>query len=84
MDPFRFVHFHMGHPGRDLMAARCPVVLVRGAQSRLLSAEWQARMARRAPPGTQQDEVPGADHHVMVDAPLAFAETLRRHVPAAP
>lgn len=84
MDPYRFAHFHMGHPGRDLLAARCPLVLVRGANSRLLSEDMMARMARRAPAGTTLDEVPAADHHVMVDSPLAFAELLRRHVPVAP
>jgi pimeloyl-ACP methyl ester carboxylesterase len=83
MDPYRFRHFQMGRPSHDLRQARCPLVLVRGGQSRLLSAEGLARMAHRAPPGTTTDEVPGADHHVMVDQPLAFAELLRRHCPPA-
>jgi len=29
-----------------------------------------------APPGTQVLELPDADHHVMVDQPLAFAALL--------
>lgn len=83
MDPHRFDHFHMGRPSQDLRQARCPLVLVRGAESRLLSAEGLARMAQAAPAGTTTDSVPGADHHVMIDSPLGFAELLRRHVPAA-
>ena len=82
-DPFLFRHFEFGRPLRDLKAARCPVTLVRGERSRLITAELMAMAASFAPPGTPVLEVADADHHVMVDQPLAFAELLDRLVPRA-
>jgi pimeloyl-ACP methyl ester carboxylesterase len=34
-----------------------------------------------APPGTQRLELPDADHHVMIDQPLALADMLAALVP---
>jgi pimeloyl-ACP methyl ester carboxylesterase len=34
-------------------------------------------MASLAPPGSPLVEVPDADHHVMIDQPLAFVAALR-------
>jgi len=82
-DPFLFRHFDFGRPYRDLKAARCPVTLVRGSRSRLLSPELMAHAVALAPPGTPVREVPDADHHVMVDQPLAFAALLDELVPKA-
>lgn len=80
-DPFLFRHFDFGRPYRDLRAARCPLTLVRGARSRLVTPELMALAVSLAPPGTGVLEVPDADHHVMVDQPQAFAELLDRQVP---
>jgi pimeloyl-ACP methyl ester carboxylesterase len=82
-DPYLFRHFDFGRPYRDLKAARCPVTLVRGGRSRLITPELMALAVSLAPPGTPVLEVPDADHHVMVDQPLAFAELLDRLVPKA-
>jgi pimeloyl-ACP methyl ester carboxylesterase len=82
-DPFLFRHFEFGRPYRDLKAARCPVTLVRGGRSRLITPELMALAVSLAPPGTPVLEVPDADHHVMVDQPLAFAELLDQLVPKA-
>lgn len=83
-DPFLFRHFSFGRPLAELRAARCPVTLVRGGRSRLATPELMALGLARAPAGTPLLEVPDADHHVMVDQPLAFAALLRGLVPAAP
>jgi pimeloyl-ACP methyl ester carboxylesterase len=75
-DPFLFKHFTFGEPHRDLGRARCPVVLVRGGRSRLVTREGMAHAVSLAPPGTEVREIADADHHVMVDQPLAFAALL--------
>ncbi len=82
-DPFVFRHFSMGRPYRDLRAAQCPITLVRGGRSRLITPEFFAHAVALAPTGTQTLELPDADHHVMIDQPLAFADLLARLVPAA-
>ena len=82
-DPALFRHFQFGRPFRELAQAACPVVLVRGGRSRLVPAALLDLALARAPAGTLRDEVPDADHHVMVDQPLAFADLIARHAPAA-
>ncbi len=83
-DPFLFRHFDFGHPQRDLRAARCPLTLVRGGRSRLMTPAAMEHALAMAPPGSRQLEVPDADHHVMIDQPLAFAELLASLVPLVP
>ena len=75
-DPFLYRNFTFGKPHRDLGQARCPVVLVRGGRSRLISDENMALAVSLAPPGTEVRQIDDADHHVMVDQPLAFAALL--------
>lgn len=82
-DPFLFRHFDFGRPYLDLQRAACPLTLVRGARSRLLSDELLAHAVALAPPGTPVLELADADHHVMVDQPLAFAELLASLAPQA-
>ena len=82
-DPFIFRHFDFGRPYRDLKAARCPVVLVRGGRSRLVTPALLDLAVSLAPPGTLRLELPDADHHVMVDQPLALVQLLAELVPAA-
>jgi len=82
-DPFLFRHFEFGRPYANLKRARCPVTLVRGSRSRLLTREMHEQLLAIAPPGTELAEVPDADHHVMVDQPLAFAALLDRLAPKA-
>jgi pimeloyl-ACP methyl ester carboxylesterase len=82
-DPFLFRHFEFGRPYRDLKAAKCPITLVRGARSRLITPELMADALALAPPGTAVLELPDADHHVMVDQPLGFAQLLAGLAPHA-
>jgi len=59
-------------PPRDLWAdwtaIRCPLMVVRGAESPLLSADAVARMVE-AQPGLVRLEVPGCGHAPMLDRP---------------
>lgn len=82
-DPFLFRHFDFGRPYGDLKRARCPVVMVRGGRSRLITAETMAHAVALAPAGTRLLELPDADHHLMVDQPLGLAALLAGLVPAA-
>jgi len=84
LDPFLFRHFSFGQPQTDLAAAACTLVLVRGGRSRLVTAEMLASTVRRAPAGTRSDELPDADHHLMIDQPLALVDWLARLVPLVP
>lgn len=76
-DPHLWREYRMGNPSADLSGARCPVALVWGSRSSLLPPAVQAYMAELAPPGSPQVEIPDADHHVMIDQPLAFVAALR-------
>ena len=82
-DPFVFRHFEFGRPYRDLSAARCPLVLVRGGRSRLVTAASLDHAVALAPAGTLRLELPDADHHVMVDQPQALARLLADLLPTA-
>lgn len=82
-DPHVFRHFDFGKPLQDLRAATCPLVVVRGGRSRLMTAQAQAAMLALAPAGTRGLELPDADHHVMIDQPQAFAALLATLAPAA-
>lgn len=83
-DPFLFRHFSFGTPHQDIAQARCPLVLVRGGRSRLVSPGMLARALALAPPGTRCAELADADHHVMVDQPQALAELLKQALAAQP
>jgi len=55
---------------------RCPTLLVRGAESAILTREAAERM-RRELPGCAVAEVPGAGHAVMGDNPDGFVAAVR-------
>jgi pimeloyl-ACP methyl ester carboxylesterase len=55
---------------------RCPTLLVRGAQSAILSRESAARFVRELP-GSTVVEVPAAGHSVMGDNPAGFISAVR-------
>ena len=76
-DPFLWQHYRMGSPSTDLQNARCPIAFINGARSGLVGPEVRDYMMSLAPAGTVLVEIPQADHHVMVDQPLAFVSTLR-------
>jgi pimeloyl-ACP methyl ester carboxylesterase len=59
----------------DVRAIRCPTLLLKGAESDILSSEGAARL-QAAIPQSRLAVVPGAGHSVMGDNPAAFvAET---------
>ncbi|ODP38441.1 alpha/beta fold hydrolase [Sphingomonas turrisvirgatae] len=60
----------------ELAAMRCPVALIRGANSRLTAGEMIARMIAALPAGSPLIEIADADHHVMIDQPLALVAAL--------
>jgi pimeloyl-ACP methyl ester carboxylesterase len=59
-----------------IRAARCPLALVRGGRSRLMEREDAAFMMAHLPGDAPYVEVPEADHHVMIDQPLAFVAAI--------
>jgi pimeloyl-ACP methyl ester carboxylesterase len=76
-DPALFRSFKMGKPGADLLQARCPVAWLNGGRSKLIDSDVLSNIATYSPPGTPVIELPDADHHLMIDQPLAFVEALR-------
>jgi len=64
------------NPKSLIAAARCPLALVRGARSGLMSREDAAFAMSLLGDGAPFVEVPDADHHVMLDQPLAFAAAI--------
>ena len=72
-----------GAAGRDPSALwwavgrlRCPALLVRGAESNILTAEGAERFVRTVP-GSRVAVVPGAGHSVMGDNPAGFLDAVR-------
>ena len=63
--------------GEDLAGAQCPVAVLYGERSCLLPPEVLAYMRSVAPPSTPFVAIPEADHHVLLDQPLALAAALR-------
>ncbi len=73
---FKFDPYWFSVPPRrrpDLARIQCPTLLLRGADSKLLPAEGAAEMAA-AIPDCRLHEVPGAGHHVHIDAPTAVLD----------
>jgi pimeloyl-ACP methyl ester carboxylesterase len=61
---------------QQVPAIRCPTLLVRGAQSAILSREAAARFVRELP-GSSVVEVANAGHSVMGDNPQGFVAAVR-------
>jgi pimeloyl-ACP methyl ester carboxylesterase len=67
-----------GEPFRDyLQAVRCRAALLFGENSALVSRQTAAYMSTILGPQAPIVEVPEAQHHVMLDQPLAFVAALR-------
>jgi pimeloyl-ACP methyl ester carboxylesterase len=54
----------------------CPTLLIRGAESDILSRETAERMAREIP-NCRLVEVPDAGHSVPLDSPMRFQEAVK-------
>jgi len=60
-----------------LRAIECPLVLMRGERSRLVDDAVTEHVCSLAPRTAHYVEVPDADHHVLLDRPLALVAALR-------
>jgi pimeloyl-ACP methyl ester carboxylesterase len=76
-DPFMWRNFTWRDSREDLANARCPVGVMWGARSKLISDQNIAYMQSLAAPGSPFVAVPEANHHVMVDQPLALVAAMR-------
>jgi pimeloyl-ACP methyl ester carboxylesterase len=83
-DPFVFRDFDLSDLPALLAAAACPISLVWGERSNLVTPLVADYMARTAPAGAPLIAVPEADHHVMLDQPLAFVAAIRGLMSAWP
>jgi len=61
----------------DLASIRCPTLVLRGAESRLLTPEGASALAAEIP-GAQLVEIQDAGHHVQLDQPQAVICVLLR------
>jgi len=76
-DPYLWTRFSVGDTIELLARPQCPVALVWGERSALMPPDRVAAMRAVLPPGSPAVAIPDADHHVMVDQPLAFVAALR-------
>ena len=67
-----------------LKGVRAPLAVIRGAKSQLFQAEDAAYLRSVVPPNSPYVEIPEAEHHVMIDQPLAFVAGLRALLAAWP
>jgi len=70
-------------PAPDPRAVRCPALVVRGAESEILSAEGAAALAAELPDATGV-EISEAGHHVLLDAPNALLAALEGWLASLP
>jgi pimeloyl-ACP methyl ester carboxylesterase len=60
-----------------LPAARCPLALIWGDRSSLMTGHFLDHTLTMAPPGTPRIILPQAAHHLFLDQPLAMVASLR-------
>ncbi len=83
-DPHFWEKFTRIDPTSLLTAARSPLALIRGAKSQLFHPEDAAYLLSLIAPGSPYVEIPEAEHHVMIDQPIAFVSALRALLEAWP
>ncbi|KQZ33183.1 alpha/beta fold hydrolase [Caulobacter sp. Root1472] len=76
-DPAIWQRFSMPDLGLLLPRIACPAAMMWGERSGLMPAETVDYMVGEMPDSVLRVIVPDADHHVMVDQPLAFVAGLR-------
>ena len=69
--------FELPNLALELATMKCPVALMWGSRSKLMSGKLLEYVMTVAPEGTPKIEIPDAEHHVMIDQPLAFVAALR-------
>ncbi len=83
-DPFMWSGFTMRDRAPLLNAATCPIAMIWGDRSALVDDKILAYMQGLLPAGSPRFAIPDADHHVMIDQPLAFVAALRGLLSAWP
>lgn len=76
-DPDLWHNFRMPDLGLLLPRIACPAALMWGERSNLMHAETLDYMIGQMPKDVLLLPLPDADHHVMIDQPLAFVAGLR-------
>jgi pimeloyl-ACP methyl ester carboxylesterase len=76
-DPAIWQRFKMPDLGDLLTRIACPAALMWGERSNLMHAETLDYMIAQMPKDVLLLPLPDADHHVMIDQPLAFVAGLR-------
>lgn len=76
-DPAIWQRFSMPDLGELLTRIACPTALMWGDRSNLMHAETLGYMIDQMPKDVLLVPIPDADHHVMIDQPLAFVAGLR-------
>jgi pimeloyl-ACP methyl ester carboxylesterase len=76
-DPELWHNFRMPDLGDLLPQIACPAALMWGERSNLMHAETLDYMVEQMPKAVLRLSIPDADHHVMIDQPLAFVAGLR-------
>lgn len=75
-DPYLWRGYRMGSPSSDLAAPKCPLAFMWGSRSSLVTPQVVDYVRSLAPRGSPMIEIPDADHHLMIDQPLAFVAAL--------
>ena len=83
-DPLMWSRFVMEDLGGLLPKIACPAALMWGERSNLMDPETMAYMFSQIPPHVKKVAIPDADHHVMIDQPLAFVAAVRALLAAWP
>ena len=76
-DPFLWARFEVGDARQLLNNPGCPVGLIWGENSMLMKPDRVAAMRAELPAGSPAIGIPDAEHHVMIDQPLALVSALR-------
>jgi pimeloyl-ACP methyl ester carboxylesterase len=76
-DPMTFGRLAVGDSFELLRNPSCPVALMWGDKSMLMPPARVASIRAVLPPGSPAIEIPDAEHHVMIDQPLAVVAALR-------
>jgi pimeloyl-ACP methyl ester carboxylesterase len=83
-DPHFWEKFGRLDPIALVKGARSPLAVIRGGKSQLFQPDDANYLRSLIAPGSPYVEIPEAEHHVMIDQPLAFVAALRALVAAWP
>ena len=83
-DPFIWREFRMDERSALLAGPKCPLAMIWGDRSSLIDPEILDYMSGLVPADTPKIAIPDAEHHVMLDQPLAVVAALRGLLSAWP